>query len=106
MLRGVLTMSTTPYAEANVAKIVASEIRQLAAIGARARLTELKSEVAYLTRMFPELSRPGAGIPAGGARKSAKPGRKTLMSTAERKAVSRRMKRYWAARRAAKNAKN
>jgi hypothetical protein len=87
-----------------VSKIAVVEIRRLAAVGARARLTELKSEVAYLTKMFPELSPLGTGTPVGRARKGAKPGRKTPMSAAERKAVSRRMKKYWAARRANKNA--
>jgi hypothetical protein len=90
-----------------VAKIAAAELRRLAAVGARARMVELKSEIAGLVKAFPELARGStaiSGVVATVAKRT-KPGRKTPMSKAERQEVSRRMKKYWAARRAEKNGK-
>jgi hypothetical protein len=90
-----------------VAKIAAAELRQLVVVGARARLVELKSEIAGLVEAFPELARGTTAVSGHVATvaKRSKPGRKTPMSKAERQEVSQRMKKYWAARRAAKNVK-
>ena len=90
-----------------MAKIAVAELRRLAAVGARARLVELRSEMAGLVKAFPELARGTVVVSAhvATASKRHKPGRKTPMSKAERLEVSRRMKKYWAARRAAKNVK-
>ena len=85
------------------------ELRQLAVLGARARLTQLQAEEASLRRAFPELSRAGAraasSAPEGDEAKAG-PGRrrrnKRRMSPAARKAVSERMRKYWAERRKAK----
>jgi hypothetical protein len=87
-----------------VAKLASVELRQLALVGARARLQELQGEIAALVKVFPEIGRAG-GRPAATTIKRRKPGRKTPMTTAERKEVSERMKRYWAGRRASKSAK-
>jgi len=83
-------------------KIADSELRGFALVGARARLGALQAEVASLLTTFPEL-RGGKGA-TGGARlpRGKKPGRKRPMSAAEKKAVSERMRKYWAERRAGK----
>ena len=93
--------------EGCVAKIAPVELRRLAVVGARARLMELRAEMASLVRAFPEIGRAGAVGSGGGviAVRRARPGRKTPMSAAERREVSERMKKYWAARRAAKSKK-
>ena len=79
-----------------MAKIASAELRRLAIVGARARLQELQGEIAALVSAFPEIGRAGAR-PVVTTIKRRKPGRKTPMTAAERKEVSERMKRYWAA---------
>lgn len=81
-----------------------SHILELARKGAEHRLQELKAEMAALRKNFPHLAEQ-AGTAVGHAvgtaeakvRKAARRGRG--MSAAARKAVSERMKKYWAARR-------
>jgi hypothetical protein len=85
-----------------VAKMAPVELRRLAVVGARARLVELKAEIASLVRAFPEIGRAGSATAGAVVVRRAKPGRKTPMSAAERREVSERMKKYWAARRAAR----
>ena len=91
-------------------RIALAELRELALAGARAKLITLRTEIASLVRMFPELSRGSQARSTGDAEDGArtrrrKPGRKRPMSAEERKAVSERMRKYWAARRAAKSKK-
>ena len=76
-----------------------SELLRLAQLGAQARLNTLKTEMQEIYRQFPGLKTGrGVQVSAGtGARKG-----RRKMSAAERKAVSERMTRYWAARRKAK----
>lgn len=83
------------------------EVKRFALIGARARLDELRAEIASLVKAFPELAqgaatkrgRTGAGaVPAGTAKRGRKR-RAVVMSDDQKKAVSDRMKKYWAARR-------
>ena len=87
-----------------------SHILELARTGAEHKYEELKSELAALIKTFPHL-REGKGS----VRKSAslKPGKELAAdataiqkrpkwSAAAKKAVSLRMKKYWAAKRAAK----
>jgi len=81
------------------------ELRRLAVVGARARLVELKAEMASLVRAFPEIGRAGGATSGAAVVRRAKPGRKTPMTAAERREVSERMKKYWAARRASKSGK-
>lgn len=70
-----------------------TQLRQLALTGAKHRLEELKAEEVNLRQMFPELGKePRNGIAAPRSRKRRK------VSAAERKAISQRMKAYWAAR--------
>jgi hypothetical protein len=89
-----------------------TEFHKLARMGAAARLAELEREMASLRKVFPGLkaassdASPAAAAPALPARltaRASKRGRKKPMSAAERKAVSERMKRYWADRRKSKN---
>jgi hypothetical protein len=68
-----------------------ARLREFALVGALARLEELRKEEAQLRAQFPELFR-GRAAPA---RKAAKRTRKP-MSAAQRKAVSERMRKYWA----------
>lgn len=84
-------------------KIADSELRIFALVGARARLAALQAEVASLLATFPELrGGKGAASSAGSQTPGQKPGRKRPMSAAEKKAVSDRMRKYWADRRAGK----
>jgi hypothetical protein len=91
-----------------------SHIIELAKRGAEVRLRELVQEAKYLTDLFPHLrdsfdkeelplkfimaEGSGAATKASGRRR----GRK--LSVAARKAVSERMKKYWAERRRARKA--
>ena len=72
------------------------DIREYARRGAQARALELRAELESIYRTFPELRR-AASDAAGGAGRAR--GRRKPMTAAERKAVSTRMRRYWAARR-------
>lgn len=79
-------------------------ILELAKKGATHRLQELKEEIASLVKHFPHLRAGSAVSPAVdvSSEPAALIGRKrkqSKMSVAARKAVSLRMKKYWAARR-------
>jgi hypothetical protein len=76
------------------------ELLRLARLGAEARLQALKNEIAAIYRQFPALRRGGAAGETNA--RSAPRGRRRPMSAAERRAVSERMTKYWAARRKAK----
>jgi hypothetical protein len=85
----------------SVADLNREQLQRLARLGARARLEELRREEAAIRRAFPDLGG-GAGRARTPARRrrtapSGRPRRR--MSAAARKAVSDRMKRYWAERR-------
>ena len=86
-----------------MANLNAEQLRRLARLGAIARLEQLKLEEAAIRAEFPELfgrGRRGAGAEStktvGGRR------RKKKMSPAARKAVSERMRKYWAERKKSK----
>lgn len=83
--------------------VTSKELMNLARRGAEARYDELRSELAALVKNFPHLrTRKRSGL-AGLADKAVatvrKRRRRKPMSAAARKAVSARMKKYWAARR-------
>ena len=88
------------------------DLKGLARRGAMARLAELQAESAAILKEFPELRRAGSkGIAYTDDATTILPSRSSRrrrgrppMSTAQRKAVSVRMKKYWAARRKAKRA--
>jgi hypothetical protein len=76
------------------------DLREYARDGARARAEELRAELAQIYRLFPDL-RGGTSTgrrPTGPARRAR---RRKAMTAAQRKAVSLRMKKYWASRRKA-----
>jgi hypothetical protein len=76
-------------------RLSAERIRELALAGAAAALNKLRSEVVALERTFPELAtKTGRRAVSSAARR-----RTRSMSAAARKAVSARMKKYWAERR-------
>ena len=80
---------------------------ELARRGAQHRLDEVRAEIAALKKDFPNLAeRTGAALGTVVGRTEARVTRTVKrgrgMSVAARKAVSDRMKKYWAARRAGK----
>lgn len=94
------------------------DMRRFARLGAMRRLEDIRAEEAAIRAAFPELfsgDRPApraarapkaAVAPAVTTAKAAAPkkaGKRSTMSPAMRKAVSERMKKYWAGRRKAKN---
>lgn len=93
-----------------MASISKDELLRLARAGAVGRVKELEAELESIYSTFPDLRRGGknarpakAGAGAGAGARAAK----RAWSAADRKAVSERMKKYWAARRskAAKSSK-
>jgi hypothetical protein len=87
------------------------EVKRLALIGAQSRLDALNAEIASIVRAFPELSRgraTAASTSVGNATpRKGRGGRKRNwnMSDAQKRAVSERMKKYWAGRRKEKASK-
>ena len=102
------------------------DLRRFARLGAMKRLDDIRREEAAIRQTFPELfagataaaapksgtarkaskaSKAGKAGKAGKASKAApaKARKRSTMSSAMRKEVSERMKKYWAARRKAKN---
>ena len=86
--------------KASTRNLTADRIRQLAHTGAEVTLKRLRAEIIAIERAFPELR-----LPQGrrALRRSIREAttRTRTMSVATRKAVSARMKRYWAERRKA-----
>lgn len=80
--------------------VSSSEMTRLAKIGAQSRLEALRAEESNILRAFPEL---GRGTSARKVRVVRSVRRE--MSPAQKRAVSKRMKAYWAERRAKKAAK-
>jgi hypothetical protein len=70
----------------------------MARAGAETVLRQLRAEIAAIERTFPELATPRRRRRA--AKKAGRRARR--MSAAARKAVSQRMKKYWAERRKAR----
>lgn len=92
-----------------MASLSQDQLRRLARLGASARLEQLRQEEAAIRAEFPDLfgrrrKEPsdvaGTGQAGGAGRR-----RRAAMSAAGRKAVSERMRKYWAERRKAKAAK-
>ena len=76
-------------------------VRELARSGAEALLKQLRAEIIAIERTFPELALPARRRQVTRAvARATRRGR--TMSAAARRAVSERMKRYWAERRKAK----
>ena len=84
-----------------------ADLNKYARIGAAIKLAQLEQEMVALRRAFPGLTAAAApivapGVPAARSAPAGKlarrRGRKRPMNAAERKAVSERMKKYWAER--------
>ena len=92
-----------------MANLNAEQLRRLARLGAMARLEQIRAEEAAIRSEFPELFGRGSrrdesggdGVPATKGRGRRRP----AMSAAGRKAVSERMRKYWAEQRKAKGSK-
>ena len=82
-------------------RFASKDLQRFARLGAEARLSELELERAAILRSFPDLARRGTRTGGGGGGATR---RRSNMSAAARKAVSVRMKKYWASRRKAKAA--
>jgi hypothetical protein len=83
-------------------------LRAYARSGAEARVAELKAELREIFRMFPDLEtgrRGGQPRDAQSASPAPAKRRRRTMTPEQRNAVSVRMAKYWAQRRAAKGAK-
>jgi hypothetical protein len=92
-------------AQNGIVGLGAEKVRELARAGAEVTLKTLRAEIAAIEGAFPELTsarrRVGTRIPTAGPTAGATRSRTRRMSPAARKAVSERMKRYWASRRKA-----
>ena len=84
-----------------------SHILELAKRGAEHRYQELKAEIESLVKWFPHLRGHSGGplsAPVETVKRAIRRRRRRKMTEAMKKAVSERMKKFWAARRkAAKN---
>lgn len=76
------------------------DVNKYALLGAEARVAELNAELSEIYRAFPAL-RARRGRAAAGAGEPAARRRRKPMTAAQKKAVSIRMKKYWAGRRKA-----
>ena len=88
-----------------MADLTRDELQRLARLGAKSRLEELQREEAAIRRAFPDLFGRGRGRQAAAPAVAGGGRRRRGMSAAARKAVSIRMRKYWAERRKAKASK-
>jgi hypothetical protein len=72
-------------------------LRELARVGAEGTLRQLRAEIIAIERTFPELALPQTRRAVRRTVKKAG-SRARTMSAAARKAISQRMKKYWAER--------
>ena len=86
-----------------MANLNQEQLRRLARLGAVARLEQLREEEAAIRAEFPELFGRGRDGAAAAPARQARSRRK--MSAAARKAVSERMRKYWAERRKSKGSR-
>ncbi len=83
------------------AGLTADRLRDLARSGAETVLKQLRAEIIAIERTFPELAIPQKRRAVRDVLQKARK-RVRTMTAAERKAVSERMKKYWAERRKAR----
>ena len=81
--------------------LTAERLRDLARSGAETMLRQLRAEIIAIERTFPELAIPQKRKAVREALQKVRR-RVRTMSAAERKAVSERMRKYWAERRKAR----
>ena len=82
-----------------MADLSRDELQRLVRLGAKLRLEELRREETAIRRAFPGLFGRGRGRQAAGKTAAPAKRKRSRMSAAGRKAVSVRMKKYWAKRR-------
>ncbi|MEW6321552.1 MAG: hypothetical protein AB1635_10740 [Acidobacteriota bacterium] len=75
----------------------------MARLGAERRLEEIRREEAAIRAAFPDLFDARRGAKASASAPARRRAGRSPMSPAARKAVSERMKKYWANRRKAKS---
>ena len=75
------------------------QLRRLARLGAMARLEQLRQEEAAIRAEFPKLFGRGRRAEASAEAAPARRRKRKAMSPAQKKAVSERMRKYWADRR-------
>jgi hypothetical protein len=89
-----------PGMEAILANLSQEQLRRLARLGAIARLEQLRQEETAIRSEFPELFGRGRREQVtNGHATTPRRRRRRAMSPAARKAVSERMRKYWAERR-------
>ena len=88
--------------EDSVRTLNTEQLRRLARLGAIARLEQLKQEEAAIRAEFPELFGRGRRAAVADVAKPSRRRGRRKMSSAARKAVSERMRKYWAERRKGK----
>ncbi len=89
-----------------MAQLNPQQLRQFARLGAEARLAQLDVEIAAIKSMYPDLAQSRAIAPAAApAGRPARRRKRYRMSPEARKAAAERMRKYWAERRAAKQAR-
>jgi hypothetical protein len=87
-------------ANTKAGRLTADRLKELARVGAEETVKRLRAEIIAIERAFPEVKlREGRHALRRSAKQAASGTRR--MSAAARKAVSERMKRYWAERRKA-----
>jgi hypothetical protein len=84
-----------------VSALSADRLRELARAGAATVIKELRAEIIAIERTLPELALPSKRRAVAQSVRRVEQ-RASQMSAAARKAVSARMKKYWAERRKAK----
>ena len=77
------------------------DLKQYARLGAAARVAQLRAELAEIYRTFPGLQTQGSPAAIGRTKPSRR--RRKPMTEAQKREVSTRMKKYWAARRKTKD---
>jgi hypothetical protein len=87
-------------AKSSISGLSVERLRELARAGAEVTLKRLRAEIIAIERAFPELALPRRRRAVRKAVRQAS-NRTRRMSTSARRAVSERMKRYWAERRKA-----
>jgi hypothetical protein len=75
------------------------ELRQLAITGAKARIKELDAQRMALLREFLELNSSSRPITQANVGRPRRTRRTRRLTAAQRRAISQRMKRFWAERR-------
>ena len=78
------------------------DLKAYARRGAEARIAELTTELNDIYKAFPDLRRGTTRAPASNAGAGRRRQKRKPMSAAQKAEVSKRMKKYWAARKAKK----